>query len=188
MCGCAGTQGLHYRRLHAPINEKSKSVQITTHIVIERPIREVFAFASNPCSWMEWIAGAESVPHTWSGQLDVGTTFLQDAPLASFWDDSSWEVTEYQPPRVFACRGLGSSCGAVRLLCEAVDGTTRVTICCEAAAGLFVHGPEVERAIQAQMQRDLTGLKHLLEATHVVAHVGLTASAGPGERRTRAAD
>src|SRR3954449_3309437 len=99
-CQC---QGYTLQTITPPNNEKSNFVQITTHIVIERPIREVFAFASDPCCWMEWIAGAEPVPHTWSGQLDVGTTFLQDAPLASFWNDSSWEVTEYQPPRVFAC-------------------------------------------------------------------------------------
>ena len=149
-------------------------MQITTHIVIERPIREVFAFASNPCCWTEWITGAAPVQHTWSGQLDVGTTFRQAAPLASFWDDTSWEVTEYQPPRVFACRWLGASCGAVRLLCEALGGTTRVTVWSDAAGGLFVSGPEVEQAIQAEMQRDITVLKHLLEAwgggQHHLAH------------------
>ena len=144
-------------------------MQISTRVVIARPIHEVFAFASNPCCWTEWIAGAAPVQQTWSGQLDVGTTFRQAAPLASFWDDTAWEVTEYQPPRVFACRWLGASCGAVRLLCEALDGTTHMTVCCEAAAGLFVTGPEVERAIQAQMQRDVSGLKQLLETRHAVA-------------------
>ena len=64
-------------------------MQITTHIVIERPIREVFAFASNPCCWTQWIAGAAPVRHTWSGQFDMSTTFRQAAPLASFWDDTS---------------------------------------------------------------------------------------------------
>ena len=112
----------------SPDTGTDKTVQITTHIV-ERPIREVFAFASNPCCWTEWITGAAPVHHTWSGQLDVGTTFRQAAPLASFWDDTSWEVTEYQPPRVFACRWLGASCGAVRLLCEALDSRTRVSVC-----------------------------------------------------------
>ena len=150
----------------------SKTVQITTHIVVERPIREVFAFASDPCCWPEWIAGAAPVQPTWSGQLDVGTTFRQGAPLASFWDDTSWEVTEYQPPRVFACRWLGASCGAVRLLCEALGGRTRVTVCCEAAGGLFVNGLEVEQAIRAEMQRDLAALKHRIEA----ARVGVAAS------------
>jgi hypothetical protein len=29
--------------------EIGKTVQITTHIVVERPLREVFAFAINPC-------------------------------------------------------------------------------------------------------------------------------------------
>ena len=148
-------------------------MQITTHIVVERPIREVFAFASNPCCWTEWIAGVTPVQHTWSGQLDVGTTFRQAAPLASFWDDTSWEVTEYQPPRVFACRWLGASCGAVRLLCEALGGTTRVTVWSDAPGGLFVSGPDVERAIRAEMQRDLTALKHRLEAAHALARAGL---------------
>ena len=147
-------------------------MQIATRIVIARPIRGVFAFVSNPCCWADWIAGAAPVQRTWSGQLDVGTTFRQGAPLASFWDDTSWEVTEYQPPRVFACRWLGASCGAVRLLCEALDGRTRVSVWSEAAGGLFVNGPEVERAIRAEMQRDLAMLKHRLEAAHAPAPAG----------------
>ena len=163
----AYTAGYHLCQL----TEQRRTVQISTRIVITRPIHEVFAFASNPCCWTEWIAGAAPVQQTWSGQLDVGTTFRQAAPLASFWDDTSWEVTEYQPPRVFACRWVGASCGAVRLLCEALDGTTCVTVSCEAADGLFVNGAEVERAIQAQMQRDVTRLKHRIEATQVVARV-----------------
>ena len=144
-------------------------MQITTNIVSERPSREVFAFASNPCCWTEWIAGAAPVEHSWSGQLDVGTTFRQGTPLASFWDDTSWEVTEYQPPHVFACRWLGASCGAVRLCCEVLGGRTRVTVSTEAADGLFVSGPDVERAIQAQIQHDLTTLKHLLEIEQAAA-------------------
>jgi hypothetical protein len=146
-------------------------VQITTHIVVERPIREVFAFASDPCCWTEWIAGAAPVQPTWSGQLDVGTTFRQGA-LASFWDDTPWEVTAYQPPRVFACRWLGASCGTVRLLCEALGGTTRVSVCSEAAGGLFVNGPDVEQAIRAEMERDLAALKHRLEAADAPARAG----------------
>ena len=84
--------------------------------------------------------------------------------MASSWDDASWEVTEYEPPRVFACRWLGASCGAVRLLYEALGGTTRVTLSSEEAVGLFTRGPEVERAIRAQMEHDLAALKRLLEA------------------------
>ena len=149
-----------------------QSVQITTRIVIERPIREVFAFASNPCCWTKWMTGAAPVQQTWCGQLDIGTTFRQMAPLASFWDDTAWEVTEYQPPRVFACRWLGASCGAVRLCCELLGGRTQVTVSTEAAAGLFINGPDVERAIQGQMQRDLTTLKHLLEVAYAPAGAG----------------
>ena len=152
-----------------------QSVQITTHIDVERPIRAVFAVVSNPCRWTAWIAGAAEVQQTWSGELDVGTTFRQAAPLASFWEDTAWEVTAYQPPRVFACRWLGASCGAVRLCCEALGGGTRVTVSSEAAAGLFVSGPEVQQAIQAQMQRDLVTLKRLLEAAQAAA------PAGPGQ-------
>ena len=51
----------------------------------------------------------------------------------------------------------------MRLLCEALGGTTCVTVWSDAAGGLFVSGPEVERAIRAEMQRNLTALKHLLE-------------------------
>ena len=142
-----------------PRIEESSAVRITTSIVIERPIREVFACASNPCGWTEWIAGAVTVEQTWSGQLDVGTTFLQEASLASSWDDVSWEVTEYEPPRVFACRWGGATCGAVRLRCEALGGTTRMTVSSEEAVGLFTGGPEVERAIRAQMEHDLATLK-----------------------------
>ena len=165
---CLGKPSLRpYTASHhiRPDTGTSITVQITTHIVIERPIREVFAFASNPCCWTEWIIDAAPVRHTWSAQLDVGTTFRQAAPVGSFWDDTSWEVTAYQPPRVFACRWMGASCGALRLCCELLGGRTRVTVSTEAAAGLFISGLDVERAIQGQMQRALTTLKHLLEGT-----------------------
>ena len=89
----------------------------------------------------------------------MGTTFHQEASLASSWDDASWEVTEYEPPRVFACRWLGATCGAMRLRCEALGGTTRMTVSSEEAVGLFTGGPEVERAIRAQMEHDLATLK-----------------------------
>lgn len=57
-------------------------MQMTTQVVVEPPIREVFAFASTLCCWTAWIAGATLVQHTWSGQLDEGTTFRPAAPCA----------------------------------------------------------------------------------------------------------
>ena len=146
-------------------------MHVVARIVVEHPIRPVFTFAANPCCWSEWITGVAPVQQTWRGPLDIGTTFFQVDAFAGFRDTSTWEVTEYEPPRVFACRRVDEPCGAMRLLCESLGSATRMTLASEEAAGLFVSGPEVARAARARMERDLAVLKQLLEA-RLVALIG----------------
>ncbi|HSH81799.1 MAG TPA: SRPBCC family protein [Herpetosiphonaceae bacterium] len=138
-------------------------MRVSASVLIDQPIREVWAFATDPCCWTEWITGTSTIRKTWSGNLDVGATFRQEETSASHWHDSAWEVTEYEPPRVFACRRVSEPGGALRLLFEALSASTQVTLVSEEAAGMFVRGPEVERAALDRMERDLARLKQRLE-------------------------
>ncbi len=138
-------------------------MRVSSGMLIEQPIREVWAFATDPCCWTEWITGTSTIHKTWTGSLDVGATFRQEETFASHWHESTWEVTEYEPPRVFACRRISEPGGSLRLLFETLAGSTRVTLVSEEAAGLFVSGPEVERAALDRMELDLARLKQRLQ-------------------------
>jgi len=152
-------------------------MRVSASVIIDQPIREVWAFATDPCCWTEWITGTATIRKTWSGSLDVGATFRQEETFASYRHDSTWEMTEYEPPRVFACRRISESNGALRLLFEALAGSTQFTLTSEEADGLFVRGPEVERAALDRMELDLARLKQHLEKRAAQSVVPLSSSA-----------
>ncbi len=140
-------------------------MRVTATVLIDRPIWEVFAYATKPECWPEWISGLRKVSLRSSRRVDVGTTFEQVGRYSGHTGASSWEVTEYEPPRVFACRAITGPPSALRQVCEALSGATHLTWYIEEeTAGLFKGGPQVERAITNQIQGDLARLKGLLEA------------------------
>jgi uncharacterized protein YndB with AHSA1/START domain len=143
----------------------------TASVVIDRPIREVFAYATNPDCWSEWIAALSQVECHVGASLEVGTTFAQVDQLHGGIHTTWWQVTEYEPPRALTCRQItGPDAVAVHQRFETVDGATQLTMCSEGPmAGPFQAGPQVVPMIAAQLPADLGRLKVLLEARGAVA-------------------
>jgi uncharacterized protein YndB with AHSA1/START domain len=141
-------------------------MQHTASVVIDRPIHEVFAYATNPDCWSEWIAALSQVACHVGGSLEVGTTFAQVDQLGAEIRTTWWEVTEYEPPRALTCRQLTEpDAVAVHQLFETVDGATQLTMSSEGPmAGRFPARPQVAPTIAAQLPADLGRLKALLEA------------------------
>jgi uncharacterized protein YndB with AHSA1/START domain len=134
-------------------------------IIIDRPIGEVFTYATNPNCWPEWVSGVETVVRDSGAQLDVGATFGQVDMFPGHSRTEAWECIEYEPPRVLTCRRItGSRPCTVRLVCVAVDGQTKLAMCSD--AGLedqLGGGPEIERAMAGRLEQDLVRLKRILE-------------------------
>lgn len=137
-------------------------------VVIRRPIEEVFAFASDPNNDALWESTTLEAEQTSDGPLGVGATFRNTTKFLGRRFDTSYELTEYEPPRKQCYRVTsGPITGVVCYLFEpSEDGGTRLTQTFEAEVGGFFRlaEPLVARVIRRQMEADMETLKDLLEA------------------------
>jgi len=140
-------------------------VHICADIIVDRPIRDVFACAADPECWPDWLSGLGRTMRGYERPLDVGTVFVLKGDGPEYGRDALWEVIEYGPPRALGCRRVSEGAPAtVRQVFESVNGSTRVTLVCDAEDGApFTLGPEVEQAMVKVLSQALTRLKHLLE-------------------------
>ncbi len=137
-------------------------------VVIERPIEEVFAFTTDPNNESLWQSTSLETEQMTEGEVDVGTTFRNTSKFLGRRIESTYEVTENDPPhkqcvRVTSGPLPGSGC----YLYEPADGgSTSFTQTFEAEVGGFFRlaEPLVGRAIRRQMETDMATLKDLLEA------------------------
>ncbi len=137
-------------------------------VVIERPIEEVFAFATDPDKASLWQSTSLGTEQTSEGPVGVGTTFRDTSKFLGRRIESTYEVTENDPPhrqcmRITSGPIPGSGC---YLFEPAGGGSTRFTQTFEAEAGGFFRlaEPLVGRAIRRQIEADMATLKDLLEA------------------------
>jgi uncharacterized protein YndB with AHSA1/START domain len=137
-------------------------------VVIERPIEEVFAFVTDPNNDPLWQSTSLETEQTSEGPVDAGTTFRNTSKFLGRRIDSTYEVTENDPPhkqcvRITSGPIPGSGC---YLFEPANGGSTRFTQIFEAEAGGFFRlaEPLVARAIRRQMEADMETLKDLLES------------------------
>ena len=136
-------------------------------VVIDRPIEEVFAFATEPENEPLWQSTSLETEQTSGGPVGVGTTFRNTSKFLGRRIDSTYEVTENEPPRRQCLRiTSGPIPGSGCYLFEPAEGGTRFTQRFEAEIGGFfkLAEPLVGRAIRRQMDVDMATLKDLLEA------------------------
>jgi uncharacterized membrane protein len=137
-------------------------------VVIDRPVEEVFAFATDPNNDSLWQSTTLETEQTSEGAVDVGTTFRNTTKFLGRQVESTSEISENEPPhkqclRITSGPIPGSGC---YLFESADDGSTRFTQTFEAEVGGFFRlaEPVVGRAIRRQMEADMATLKDLLEA------------------------
>jgi len=137
-------------------------------VVIERPVEEVFAFATDPNNDTLWQSTSLETEQTSEGPVGVGTTFLNTTKFLGRRIESTYEITENEPPhkqciRITSGPIPGSGC---YLFEPTDDGSTRFTQTFEAEVGGFFRlaEPLVGRAIRRQQEVDMATLKDLLEA------------------------
>ncbi len=136
-------------------------------VVIERPVEEVFAFAADPNNDALWLSSTLETEQTSEGPVGVGAAFRNTTKFLGRRFDTTYEVTESEPPHKRCFRVTsGPIPGEVCYLFEPADGSTRFTQNFEADVGGFFRlaEPLVARAIRRQMATDMATLKDLLEA------------------------
>jgi uncharacterized protein YndB with AHSA1/START domain len=104
-------------------------MHVENTITIERPIEELFEYVSTPENDPTWVSVSIRNQRTSPGPMRVGMTIEEDVKIFRRTSRDTWEVTEYEPPTVIACRATSGllSGGVVRLRCEPVEGGTRLT-------------------------------------------------------------
>jgi uncharacterized protein YndB with AHSA1/START domain len=137
-------------------------------IVIERPIEEVFAFTTDPHNESLWQSTSLETEQTSEGEVGVGTTFRNTTKFLGRRIESTYQITENDPPHKQCVRIIsGPLPGAACYFYELADGgSTRFRQIFETEVGGFfkLAEPLVARAIRRQMETDMATLKDLLEA------------------------
>ena len=142
-------------------------IRITHTVTIDRPITEVFAFASTPANLPQWQTHIQRARTTSAGPLRVGATFREESEIGGRPVEAQMYVTAYAPPRHFAVRSVspGPMTVAASYHFQPTDGGTQV----DALIELHVYGwrrllqPLLARSARADIPTYLTNLKRILE-------------------------
>ena len=82
---------------------------ITHSTEIDRPPEEVFAYLDQPERHGEWQTEIVSASLETAGPVGVGTRVRESRKMGGREQDSSYEITEHDPPRRSAFRGTAGS-------------------------------------------------------------------------------
>jgi carbon monoxide dehydrogenase subunit G len=104
--------------------------EIEHTVEISRPPEDVFARLNDVSRWSEWQDDVLSARVEGEGPIGVGTRVAQTRKLGRRELTTTTEVTEYNPPRSYAFRGVGGPIRPIaRCTVEPVDGArSRVTL------------------------------------------------------------
>ena len=134
-------------------------------IFINRPVSDVFAYATDPANDAQW-QDVEFSEQTSDGPLGAGSTMHSVSKFMGREMDIAAEVTVYDPPNQFSFR---TSSGPIQFEAqqtyESQEGGTLLTFSGEAEVGGFFKVAEgmVAKQAESRMEADLGNLKALLE-------------------------
>lgn len=134
-------------------------------VEINRPVEEVFAYASNPANVPEWNTMVEEVTAS-ETPLRLGTKTRLRMRLLGRTIHGTQEVLEYEANRRFVVRTDGPFVVTDTWTFESIGDGTKVTFASEGAPGGFfkLAEPIVIRVAKKQLQAQFETLKEILEA------------------------
>jgi carbon monoxide dehydrogenase subunit G len=140
--------------------------QVQVSIVINRPLKEVFAFLSDLENNLKWRSGMIEAKKTSAGPIGVGTTYRMINNLFGRRVEGEAVVTEYELNRKYATMNKSGLPIKTRRTFEPVEEGTRVTFSVETAlGGLFKPAePFMARIGKRRLEADAARVKELIEA------------------------
>jgi uncharacterized membrane protein len=141
--------------------------EVTAHVVIGRPIGDVFAFVKDMNSHAEWQTGVLESRVTSEGSVDVGSTYSYVTQMLGREIRTEGEVITCDPDKGFFYRSTKAPFpieGGYTF--EKANGGTRVTQRLVAnIEGFFrLAKPIVERMTKRNLENNLQTLKEVLES------------------------
>jgi uncharacterized protein YndB with AHSA1/START domain len=141
--------------------------RIEASIVIDRPVEEVFEFATDPEKQPLWQTGVSEAEQISEGPMGVGTTLRGVGHFLGRRIESISEITHYEHNRRIDVK---MTSGPMKFeetdTFEPVGDGTRVTFALEGDPGGFfkLAEPVVIRMAQREYEKSLANLKDILEA------------------------
>jgi len=142
-------------------------LKIETSTVINRPVEDVFAVASNPEGYVKWSPGLVEVKRISEGPVGVGTTWRLVRQALGQRLEGDLKLTEYDLNRKFTLDSKSRPFpGKARWTFNAVDGGTRVSVLIQAEPGGFfkLAEPVLGSFTKRTNETELANLKDLMEA------------------------
>jgi len=142
-------------------------VKVEESIEIRRPVKDVFAFATDPGKWPSWASAFQDIEGAPDGAPKVGDVFRATATFMGRDVATSFEVTDVRPPNLFAYRAVrGPVPGDFRWSFTEAGTGTRFHFSIEGKpSGLAkMIAPMAAPAVKSQIHTDLDRLKEILEA------------------------
>jgi carbon monoxide dehydrogenase subunit G len=136
-------------------------------IEVARPPGDVFAYLTDVANLPSWQSGVHQAEIEDGGEARAGAQIRESRHLLGRELRTRLEITDYEPPRLFALRAVASPVPfTVRHELEASGAGTRLRVVGEGDAGMlpgFASGIMARRA-QRQFRKDFERLKRILEA------------------------
>ena len=135
---------------------------------IEQSVDQVFEYVSTPENDPTWVPASLRHEMLSSGPMRVGSITEEDVGFLGRRMRYAWEITQYEPPSVFALQSISGPIPAtIRVLLEPLDGAhTKLTLVAEVKLGGVYKPMEPMMRWMALRQFDtqLRTLKNLLES------------------------
>ena len=141
-------------------------VDVSTSIVINRPPAAVAAYAANPDNVPKWYENITSVEWKSPPPARVGSQIAFVAHFLGKRIAYTYEIVELTDRTLMMRTAEGPFPMETTYEWEPVDGGTRMTLRNRGTPSGFasITAPFMARAMRRANQKDLTALKHLLEA------------------------
>jgi uncharacterized membrane protein len=142
------------------------TVDVVTNIVINRPIDQVAAYASNPDNAPKWYVNIKSVEWQTDPPVRVGTKIAFVAEFLGKRIAYTYEVVELTGERLVMRTAEGPFPMETSYLWEQVDGGTRMTLRNRGTPSGFssLAAPLMARSMRKANEKDLAALKAILES------------------------
>jgi uncharacterized membrane protein len=142
-------------------------VRVEDSVVVNRPIEEVFAYATDIGRFPEWSAMVQEAEQATPGPVGIGTKLRTTVQFLGRRFTSEQEVTEYVPNRIFRGRSVsGPIPFTVTSTFEEVEGGTKFTWALDGESkGFFsLADPLLVQLGKRQVTAQLGTFKDLLES------------------------
>jgi len=141
-------------------------IKVELSVVIDRPLEEVFAFATNPANNAKWQEGLVESRLVSSGHIGVGSQITDVRKFLGRDMDSKLEVTAYELNKKFSEKVVSGPLQfeIIETFEPSVTGT-KVSLLAFGEPGGFFKLAEgmVQKQIQSQLEGDAQRLKKVLE-------------------------